>query len=127
MKKLVLALLPDKLGIYRLDSGVSLPGWLHDYSSFYTVTVTADETSIVCREDLIPADCPSEKNFRALKVEGPLDFSLTGILASLLNPLAAEGISVFAVSTYDTDYILVKEENLEKAIGALGSVAVLIR
>ncbi len=122
-----MTLLPDKLGVCRLGSGIPLPGWLFDSSNFYSVTVTADETSIVCREDLIPNEYSSEKNFRALKVKGPLDFSLTGILASLLDPLAAEGIPVFAVSTYDTDYILVKEENMEKAVGALGAVAILIR
>ena len=127
MEKLILILLPDKLGVCRLDSGTPLPGWLCAGSSFCSFTVTAEETSIVCRQDLIPAEYPSEKNFRALKVKGPLDFSLTGILSSLLAPLAAGGIPVFAVSTYDTDYILVKEENLEKAVGALSAVAALTR
>ena len=127
MKNLVLTILSDKLGVCRLRSGVPLPDWLFDSRNFYSVTVTADETSIVCLEELIPADCPFEKGFRALKVEGPLDFSLTGILATLLVPLAAAEISVFTVSTYDTDYILVKEENLEKTISALCTVAIINR
>jgi uncharacterized protein len=125
MKKLNLYLLPEKLGVYRLDPGAPLPG--PDNGTFFSVTRTADEISVVCREDLIPADCPGEKGFRILKVKGPLDFNLTGILASLLNPLAAAGISVFAVSTYDTDYILVKDENLKPALSALGAVATIIQ
>lgn len=121
--KLHLTLLPDKLGVCRLSSGSALPAWFDGECSFHSVTVTADEVSIVCRENIIPADCLAERNFRGLKVEGPLDFSLTGILASLLNPLAKSGIAVFTISTFDTDYILVKEDNLEKAITALRSVA----
>jgi uncharacterized protein len=127
MIKLTLTLLPEKLGICRLHSGAAIPGWLSSTRSFYALTGTADETSLVCREDLIPADYPSEKNFRAFKVEGPLDFSLTGILVSLLKPLADAGIAVFAISTYDTDYILVKNEKLEKAIEVLSAVANIIR
>lgn len=117
----------EKLGICRLESGSPLPDWVGGSKNFYAITGTADETSIVCREDLIPADLLSEKNFRALKVNGPLDFSLTGILASLLNPLAAAGISVFAISTYNTDYILIKEKNLEQAIGLLSATMTIRR
>ena len=124
---LILTLLPEKLGVCRLESGMPLPGWLSKSRSFYSATGTADETSLVCREDLIPENCLSEKDFRALKVEGPLDFSLTGILASLLTPLADAGIAVFTISTYDTDYILVKNDKLEKAIDAISAVATIIR
>lgn len=127
MKKQVLYLLPDRFGVCRLDSGAPLPDWLEQSSSFFSVTGTADETSLVCREDLIPGSYISEKGFRILKVEGPLDFSLTGILSSLLTPLASGGISVFAVSTYDTDYILVKEEILEQAIDILKDAATVIQ
>ncbi len=123
MKKLVLTLLSEKLGICRLQGNSPLPGWLSSSRSFFAVTGTADETSIVCRTDLIPADCLSEKGFVALKVEGPLDFSLTGILVSLLAPLADAGIAVFAISTYDTDYILVKQDKLDRAIDVLSAVA----
>ena len=127
MKKLTLSIMHEKLGICRLESGSPLPDWVGGSKNFYAITGTADETSIVCREDLIPADLLSEKNFRALKVNGPLDFSLTGILASLLNPLAAAGISVFAISTYNTDYILIKEKNLEQAIGLLSATMTIRR
>ena len=127
MKKTVLNLLPEKLGICRLQGNAPLPDWLSSSRNFYAVTGTADETSIVCREELIPAGCPSEKGFYAFRVEGPLDFSLTGILASLLTPLADAGIAVFTISTYDTDYILVKKDKLEKAIDALSAVATVIQ
>ena len=125
--ELVLTLLPEKFGVCRLESGALFPCWLSGSCSFFSFTGTAEETSLVCQEDLIPVDCPSERGFRALKIEGPLDFSLTGILASLLNPLVAAGISVFAISTYDTDYVLVKEESLEKALSALSAVSTIIR
>ncbi|MCJ7806707.1 MAG: ACT domain-containing protein [Clostridia bacterium] len=127
MKKLTLSIMHEKLGICRLESGLPLPDWVGGSKNFYAITGTADETSIVCREDLIPAGLLSENNFRALKVNGPLAFSLTGILASLLNPLAAAGISVFAVSTYNTDYILIKEKNLEQAIGLLSATMTIRR
>jgi len=116
-------ILPEVLGICRLESGAQFPGWLNGGSGFYSLTGTSDETSIVCRESLIPEGIPAEKKFRAFKVEGPLDFSLTGVLASLLAPLAEAGISVFTLSTYETDYLLVRQENLERAIRALGPVA----
>ena len=123
MDKLKLTLMPEKLGVCRLESGVSPADLPQAGSAFYSVTRTAEETSLVCAEELIPAACPSEKNFRIFKVEGPLDFSLTGILATLLKPLADAAISVFTLSTYDTDYLMVKGENLEKAINALSTVA----
>lgn len=126
-KKYCLSLLPDKLGVCRFDSGSPPPGWVRESASFYAITVTSDETSVACREDLIPADCLSEKHFRALKVQGPLDFSLTGVLASLINPLAEAGIPVFTISTYDTDYILLKEKDLERAVSALNDIAVIRR
>ncbi len=126
MKKLTVIILPEILGVCRLESGVPFPDWLHESSNFFALIGTVDETSIVCREDLIPAGCPFEKEFRALKVKGPLGFSLTGVLASLLTPLAEAGISVFTLSTYETDYILVKQEHLEKAIRALRSIANII-
>ena len=126
MEKLTLFLLPYRLGICRFESGASIPDWLQNGSDFFSITGTEDETSLVCREDLIPVDCISEKGFCALKVKGPLAFGLTGILSSFLNPLADDGISIFAISTYDTDYILVKEEVLDQSIAALKEVATVI-
>jgi len=126
-ENVVLTILPERLGVCRLENEMPFPDWLTKSGTFFSLTRTVDETSIVCREELIPADYPSEKGLRAFKVQGLLDFNVIGILASLLNSLAAGGISVFVLSTYDTDYILVKQENLEKAIRALGNVATIIR
>jgi uncharacterized protein len=127
MKKYILTLLPDRLVVCRLDRKFPFSGLPFDDSGFYSVTKTADEVSLVCREGSIPAGFPVEKYFRLLKVEGPLDFSLTGVLSSLLKPLADAAIPVFTISTYDTDYIMVKEAQLEQALIALGSVAVVNR
>ncbi len=83
------------------------------------MTYTTDELSIVCPGSSVPADVRCEKGWVAIKVRGPLDFSLTGILAALASPLAADGIPIFALSTFDTDYVLVKEQDLLRAKKAL--------
>jgi len=127
MNKYNITLLPDRLVICRLDSNFPFSGLSLPDSGFYSVTKTAEEVSLVCREESIPAGFPAEKDFRLLKVEGPLDFSLTGVLSSLLKPLADAAIPVFTISTYDTDYILVKDGQLEQALRALSSVAVVDR
>jgi len=80
-----------------------------------------DELSIVCSQACIPSNIKCEKDWKALKIEGPLDFSLIGILCSISAILAQNGISIFAISTYDTDYILVKEKDITKAINALSN------
>jgi hypothetical protein len=83
------------------------------------VTRTPDELSVVADEAAVPAGVRAERGWRALQVAGPLDFNLTGILASLAYPLARAGISLFAVSTFDTDYVLIKEDKLHDALAAL--------
>jgi len=115
MQKLNLKLLPDQLGVYKLYGDQMFTEWPGPGDGFYSITRTGDEVSIVCRDEYIPDGPLSEKDFRAFMVEGPLDFGLTGILSSLLSPLAEAGISVFVLSTYDTDYILIKAEKLELA------------
>ncbi len=111
---LALSILPLSLGICRLERSLPAPSWAVE-SEFFSITRTDDELSIVCPECNIPANIKCEKNWRAFKVEGPLDFSLTGVLSSLASPLAEAGVSIFAISTFDTDYILVKKEKFEKA------------
>jgi len=113
-----LSIMKDTLAICRLDKDARLPQWALG-SSFYSCTRTDSELSIVCSQDDVPANVLCERGWRCLKVEGPLDFSLTGILSSLAAPLSAGGISIFAISTYDTDYLLVKEEQLDSAIRTL--------
>ena len=80
---------------------------------------TAGELSIVCPEDVVPPDTVSNGGWRILEVEGPLDFALTGVLNRITAPLAAARISLFAISTYLTDYVLVKEEQLERTLHVL--------
>ena len=130
MNKLTLSVLKNTLAICKFDSNANLPGWLSIKNcKFVSITKTDEELSIVCDQSIIPekADVmPIVKDWRALKVEGPLDFSLTGILSALLQPLAEQKISIFAISTFDTDYILVKENDLEKAIEILRKQCVVI-
>ena len=87
--------------------------------SFFSVTKTEDEISVVMLQDKISSDVKVEKDWRILKVEGTLDFSLIGILAKISEILAKNSISIFVISTFNTDYILVKEEKIEKAMTVL--------
>lgn len=109
---LTLSILPESLVVYRLNPSDAIPEWVYR-GSFYSITKTSDELSVVSSE--VIDEIRSEKGWRALKVEGTLDFSLVGIMANLSGILAGGGVSVFVISTFDTDYILIKEENLEKA------------
>lgn len=118
MPPLRLAILPEVLAVCRLTADDAFPPWL-PARGLVSVTRTADELSIVCASDAVPANVRCEAGWRALMVEGPLDFGLTGILASIAAPLAEAGISMFAISTFDTDYVLVKAERLEDAVEAL--------
>ncbi len=104
--------------INRLGGDASIPPWA-TAGHFFSITRTADELSIVCRQDAVPGGIQCERGWRCLRVTGTMPFSVVGILASLTAPLADAGISVFAISTFDTDYLLVKEDDFEKAITAL--------
>ncbi len=86
---------------------------------FVSLTISGGEVSLVCEEEKSPENCTAETGWRALKIKGPLDFSLVGILAEIAAVLAQAGVSLFAVSTYETDYILVKQHSLQRAIDAL--------
>jgi len=111
-------LLQKKFGVCRLNKDELIPQWSKN-SDFFSMTKTLDELSIVCSEESIPNGIKCEKDWRILKVEGPLDFALVGILSSITNVLAQQGISIFAISTYDTDYILVKDKDIKNAIDSL--------
>jgi uncharacterized protein len=116
--RLKLSLLPGSFAICKFASGGIFPvDYLH--SSFFSITKTDSELSVVCQESAVPADVFAERDRRVLRVEGPLDFSLTGILAALAVPLAAAHVSIFALSTYDTDYLLIAGCDLDRAIPAL--------
>ncbi len=118
--KLTLTLSPDRLAVCRLDVGAAVPPWAVK-SAFFSITRTGDELSIVCRDDDAPNDntFKIERGWRAFRIEGPLDFGLTGVLVAVAKPLADAGIPIFALSTYDTDYVLVKHDRVQPAISAL--------
>ncbi len=117
-KGLTLCLLDGTYCVSRLAPDDPLPGWIQGHS-FASVTRTEEELSIVARQESIPAEVRCERDWRMLKVEGTLDFSLTGILAGISTVLAQAEISLFAVSTFDTDYLLVKADRLHMAIDSL--------
>jgi len=108
----------DVVALCRLSAGAPVPSWALS-SPLFSITRTAEELSIVCRTENVPDGVQSEGPLRVLQLEGPIPFSLTGVLAAILNPLAERGISIFAVSTFDTDYILVRSNDVDVAVSAL--------
>jgi hypothetical protein len=112
--------LPERLAVCRLEASARVPSWaLELHEAFTSITRTADELSIVCPEEAVPPEIEIEGGWRALKVPGPIAFDEIGVLAGIAAPLAAAGVSIFALSTYDTDYVLVKHGDLERALAAL--------
>jgi len=112
--------LDESYAIVRLEPDAELPGWACG-GHFWSVTRSDAELSIVCAENDVPADASAERGWRAFEVAGPLDFSLTGIVASLVGPLAEAEISIFVLSTFETDYLLVREPDLARAVAALAA------
>ena len=117
-KKFVLSVLPEKLGICRFAEKGPIPAWAQDIS-FCSITRTKTELSIVCPQEEIPGGVLAEKDWRAFRLEGDLGLESVGVIAALSQPLAEAGISIFNVSTYETNYVLVEDKNLEKAIEVL--------
>jgi uncharacterized protein len=115
---LSLTVLPDLVAVARLSPDDPIPAWA-THAPFFSITRTADELSIVALEAATPSRVRAERGWRGLKIAGPIDFALTGVLASVLQPLADAGIAIFAVSTFDTDYILVRSESLAAAVASL--------
>lgn len=116
--QLELTLLAEPLAICQLDRDAPVPDWACQ-GSFYSITRTPQELSIVCPQENVPAGVASEPGWRALCSKGPLGFTLTGLVESLAEPLAVAGISIFVISTFLTDYLMVKEHDLQIAILAL--------
>ena len=111
-------MLEGELAVCRLAPDAPIPD-IAGNAELVSFTRTRAELSVVCPTEAAPQGATVEPGWRALGVVGPLDFALTGILASLAGPLAAAGVSIFAISTYDTDYVLVRAERLDAAIEAL--------
>ena len=116
--RLTLSQLPDTLAISRLPADADIPTWALS-GEFASVTKTSEELSVVCPQGHVPTGVRSETDYVCLQVAGPLDLNLTGILASLVTVLAPAGISVFVVSTFNTDYLLLKKGHLERAVEVL--------
>ena len=119
MTPLLLTVIEARLAVCRLEASSRVPAWVDRAGDFVSFTRTSDELSIVCDMDVVPRGVPMEGPWRAFKVQGPLVMTLIGVVAALANPLADAGISIFAISTYDTDYVLVHEPDLDAAIEAL--------
>lgn len=111
--------LEGRFGIARLAPDAAVPAWAAS-GPFTTISRTPEELSILTLDSAIPADVAAERDFAAFRVAGQLDFAIVGLLAELTKRLAAAGISLFAVSTYDTDYVLVRACDLPAARAALG-------
>jgi len=116
--RLTLSVSTETLAVCRLEKDAPIPDWALA-GSFVSITRTSDELSIVAPQADIPDDTKCLRGWRCLKLEGPFDLSSIGVLASLTSPLAQAGVSVLALSTFETDYLLVKKEDLEQAIRVL--------
>lgn len=116
--RFIMTILKEKMAICSLDKDQPFPSWAAE-GRFFSLTRTPWELSLVCPQEIVPAGIRCQRDWRSLKVEGTLDFSLTGVLASLAGALALVGLSIFALSTYDTDYLLVQDHDLDLAVQAL--------
>jgi hypothetical protein len=117
--RLSLILKPGRLAVCRLEPDQPLPEWSLHSPEFITMSRTRQELSITALESVVPDYVRAERGYRALMVEGPVPQNLIGIFASIVTPLAAAGMPIFAISTFDTDYVLVKEELLQGAVQVL--------
>lgn len=117
-RKLKLSLLKDFYGICKLPCDSSIPDWAQK-GSLYSITRTEKELTIVCPQGSIPMDIEYDGNWRGFRIDGSFDFSQIGVISCLAGPLARAGISIYVISTYDTDYVLVKEKNVEQAVTVL--------
>jgi len=117
VRSLRLRVLEGEYAVWKLPPEGTPP--VLNPAELLSITRTATELSVVARADQAPPGFPVEAGWRCLEVDGPLAFDLTGILAAISAPLAAAGLPIFAVSTFDTDYVLVRASDLERAVAAL--------
>ncbi len=117
-RKIRYSVLEGTFAVCRLAPTVPVREWALR-PGFFSITRTAEELSLVCAEAHVPAGIPAEFGWSCLQLEGPFPFAMSGVLAAFINPLAEAGIGIFAVSTFDTDYILVKADSLRTTIAKL--------
>ncbi len=124
--RLTLELGPGEYAVCRLAPDATLPPWA-DGPGFVSITRTAEELSIVCPAGRVPPDVTATPGWRLLKIVGPFDFGVTGVMAAVAGPLADAGVSLLPIATYDTDYILVKVAQLDAALQALRAAGHTVR
>jgi uncharacterized protein len=110
--------LDELYAIVRLEPDAELPDWVQS-GHFWSATRSESELSVVCREEDVPTDASAERGWCALELAGPLDFSLTGVVAALVSPLAEAAVPILILSTFETDYLFVRERDLERSVDAL--------
>lgn len=120
-QKLALRVHPGLHCICRFGPAEPLPAWT-GRAKFCSITRTHDELSVVCDEEAVPSHVQADRGWRLLGVQGPLDLTMVGVLARLATTLADASVSIFAISTYDTDYLLVRDSDLLRAVSALEAV-----
>lgn len=118
MRQITLLPLSGTYAVARLDPLATIPGWA-DGPGFVSISRTADELSVVCLAGRVPGDVRADRAWSCFKFQGPFAFDETGIAVAVLQPLAADGIGIFLVSTFDTDYLLVQAADRERTIAAL--------
>ncbi|HOP63977.1 MAG TPA: ACT domain-containing protein [Spirochaetota bacterium] len=116
--RLPITILPGDYTILRLPSGSEIPEWV-DRSRFYSITDTKSEYSVICSGEGLPEEYPHECSMKIFKIEKKMEFSETGIISSITAPLAEKGVPVFTLSTFDTDYFLIKMEHALRAVEVL--------
>jgi hypothetical protein len=126
LPQLSLTLLPGRFAVCKLSADAGIPPWTTS-ASFLSITRTSEELSIVCAESLVPREVKCERGWRCMRVAGTMDLSMIGVLASLVSPLAEAKISVFAISTFDTDYLLLPEKDLANALEVLCKIGHVVR
>lgn len=119
MNGTVLTVLDGRFALCRLPADAEVPAWVTHADAFLTVSRTPTELSIVADERAVPAELDAQRGYRALRVEGPLPLELVGVLAAIASPLAAAGVPIFPIATYDTDYLFVAGADLARAVAAL--------
>jgi putative acetyltransferase len=124
MRRLQLEEVPGIFAVCKLPTGSTIPSWAT--SHLFSITGTSDELSVVCRQESVPGGVQCERDWRGLRVAGAMAFSLVGVLASLTTPVAKAGVGVFVFSTFDTDYLLVKSVDYDKAVAAMRAAGHLV-
>ena len=117
---------PGEYAVCQLEADEPLPPWLPT-APFWTVTRAGDELSVICPTEAVPFESSHESGWRLLRMVGPFPFDLTGILESVLSPLTAADVGILAVSTFNTDYVLVRHTRLAAAIAALREAGHVVR